>query len=322
MEFKMPQIKNIMVVGSGTMGHGVAQSFAMGGYEVAMQDSFPQALERADKLIRGSLDTMVEAGLIKTADIPKIIARIHPTLSLEEAAKDADLAIECIIENKDAKIDLFKKMDTICPSKTILASNSSMLNIFDFVETSRPDKLLVTHFYAPPQIIPLVDILKNDKTDIKNVNAVVDILKKLGKKPIVFNKPIAGYVVSRIMVAYQREIYYLLDNGYISAKDLDDAMIWGLGMRMLVVGGVQRIDFGGLDLSAKNATNTKDSTPLEYKPKLLYELVEKGNLGVKSGKGFYDYNGKSEAEMCHDRDVRLLKLLKVLQENDITGPVL
>jgi 3-hydroxybutyryl-CoA dehydrogenase len=322
MEFKMPQIKNIMVVGSGTMGHGVAQSFAMGGYEVAMQDSFPQALERADKLIRGSLDTMVEAGLIKTADIPKIIARIHPTLSLEEAAKDADLAIECIIENKDAKIDLFKKMDTICPSKTILASNSSMLNIFDFVETSRPDKLLVTHFYAPPQIIPLVDILKNDKTDIKNVNAVVDVLKKLGKKPIVFNKPIAGYVVSRIMVAYQREIYYLLDNGYISAKDLDDAMIWGLGMRMLVVGGVQRIDFGGLDLSAKNATNTKDSTPLEYKPKLLYELVEKGNLGVKSGKGFYDYNGKSEAEMCHNRDVRLLKLLKVLQENDITGPVL
>jgi len=322
MELKMPQIKKIMIVGSGTMGHGVAQSFAMGGYEVAMQDSFPQALERADKLIRGSLDTMVEAGLIKTVDIPKIIARIHPTLSLEEAATDADLAIECIIENKDAKIDLFKKMDTICPSKTILASNSSMLNIFDFVETSRPDKLLVTHFYAPPQIIPLVDILKNDKTDIQNVNAVVDILKKLGKKPIVFNKPIAGYVVSRIMVAYQREIYYLLDNGYISAKDLDDAMIWGLGMRMLVVGGVQRIDFGGLDLSAKNATNTKDSTPLEYKPKLLYELVEKGNLGVKSGKGFYDYNGKSEAEMCHDRDVRLLKLLKVLQENDITGPVL
>jgi 3-hydroxyacyl-CoA dehydrogenase len=318
----MPQIKKILVVGSGTMGHGVAQTFAMGGYDVAMQDSFPGALERADKLIRGSLDTMVEAGLIKKADISKILARIHPTGSLEEAAKDADLAIECIVENKDAKYDLFKKLDAMCPRKTILASNSSMLNIFDFVETSRPDKILVTHFYAPPQIIPLVDILKNEKTDIKNVNAVVDILKALGKKPIVFNKPIAGYVVSRIMVAYQREIYYLLDNGYLSPNDLDDAMIWGLAMRMLVVGGVQRIDFGGLDLSAKNATNTRDSTPLEYKPKLLYELVEKGNLGVKSGKGFYDYKGKSEAEVCHDRDVRLLKLLKILQENDITGPVL
>jgi 3-hydroxybutyryl-CoA dehydrogenase len=318
----MNSIKKIMVIGSGTMGHGVAQIFAAGGYQVAMQDSFPQALDRADTLIKSSLDTMVEAGLVKKSDIPAILARIKPTTSLELAAEDADLAIECIVENKESKIDLFKNLDAACPPKTILASNSSFLNIFDFVESSRPDKLMVTHFYAPPQIIPLVDILKNEKTDINNVNAVVDVLKGLGKKPIVFNKPIAGYVVSRLMIAYQREIYYLLDNGYLSAKDLDDAVIWGLAMRMIVVGGVQRIDFGGLDLSAKNAMNTKDSTPLEYKPKLLYELVAQGNLGVKTGKGFYDYEGKSEAELAHARDVKLLKLLKILQESDIPGPVL
>jgi 3-hydroxybutyryl-CoA dehydrogenase len=318
----MNSIKKIMVIGSGTMGHGVAQIFAAGGYQVAMQDSFPQALDRADTLIKSSLDTMVEAGLVKKSDIPAILARIKPTTSLELAAEDADLAIECIVENKESKIDLFNKLDAACPPKTILASNSSFLNIFDFVESSRPDKLMVTHFYAPPQIIPLVDILKNEKTDINNVNAVVDVLKGLGKKPIVFNKPIAGYVVSRLMIAYQREIYYLLDNGYLSAKDLDDAVIWGLAMRMIVVGGVQRIDFGGLDLSAKNAMNTKDSTPLEYKPKLLYELVAQGNLGVKTGKGFYDYEGKSEAELAHARDVKLLKLLKILQESDIPGPVL
>ena len=317
----MREIKKILVVGSGTMGHGVAQIFAQGGYEVAMQDSFPGALERADKLIKSSLDTMVEAGVVQKKDIPAILGRIKPTMSLEEAVQDVDLAIECIVENKEAKLDLFKKLDALCPSKTILASNSSMLNIFDFVET-RPDRLIVTHFYAPPQIIPLVDVLKNEKTDPENVKAVVDILKKLGKKPIVFNKPIAGYVVSRIMVAYQREIYYLLDNGYLSPGDLDDAMIWGLAMRMVVVGGVQRIDFGGLDLSAKNASNTKDSTPLDYKPKLLHELVAQGSLGVKSGKGFFDYEGKTEAEICHDRDVRLLKLLKFLQDNEVAGPVL
>ena len=149
------------------MGHGIAQSFAMGGYDVAMQDSFPQALERADKLIKGSLATMVEAGIISEKDISGIMSRIHPTISLEEASKDADLAIECIVENKDAKTDFFKKLDSLCPPKTIMASNSSMLNIFDFVRTSRPDKIIVTHFYAPPQIIPLVDILKNEKTDIK-----------------------------------------------------------------------------------------------------------------------------------------------------------
>ena len=318
----MNKIKKILVIGAGTMGHGIAQVFATGGYQVALQDSIPQALDRADTLIKSSLDTMVEAGIVKKDGIPSILSRIKPTTSLEQASDDADLAIECIVENKEAKIDLFKKLDNLCPPKTILASNSSYLNIFDFVKSSRPDKLIVTHFYAPPQIIPLVDILKNDQTDIDNINLVVDLLKKLGKKPVVFNKPIAGYVVSRLMIAYQREIYYLLDNGYISAKDLDDAIIWGLAMRMVVVGGVQRIDFGGLDLSAKNAMNTKDTTPLEYKPKLLYQLVEQGNLGVKTGKGFYDYGDKSEAELAHARDVKLLKLLKILQESDIPGPVL
>ena len=317
-----PTFKKIFVVGAGTMGHGLAQVFATGGYDVSLFSRTQDTLKRAETLTKGSLETMVEAKLLKKSDIKPIMSRIHPTTSIEEGAKDADLAIETVVETKDAKIDIFKKLDSICPPKTLIASNSTFLNIFDFIQTSRPDKILVTHFYAPPQIIPLVDILKNEKTDIKNVNAVVDILKAMGKKPIVFTKPVAGYVVSRIMVAYQREIYYLLDNGYLSPNDIDDAMIWGLAMRMLVVGGVQRIDFGGLDLSARNATNTKDSTPLEYKPKLLYELVEKGNLGVKSGKGFYDYKGKSEAEMCHDRDVRLLKLLKILQENNITGPVL
>jgi 3-hydroxybutyryl-CoA dehydrogenase len=318
----MNQIQKIMVIGSGTMGHGIAQIFAAGGFQVALQDALPQALERADILIKSSLDTMVEAGIVKRTEISAILSRITSTTSLEKAAEDADLAIECIVENKEAKIELFKKLDAVCPSKTILASNSSMLNIFDFITCSRPDKLMVTHFYAPPQIIPLVDILKNEKTDIDNVNAVIDILKKMGKKPVLFNKPISGYVVSRLMIAYQRELYFLLDNGYLSAKDLDEAVIWGLAMRMIVVGGVQRIDFGGLDLSAKNAMNTKDSTPLDYKPKLLYQLVEQGHLGVKTGKGFYDYDGKSEAELAHARDVKLLKLLKILQESDIPGPVL
>jgi 3-hydroxybutyryl-CoA dehydrogenase len=317
----MEKIQKVLVIGSGTMGHGIAQAFAQGGYEVALQDTIPQALTRADTLIRSSLDTMVEAGLIAKKDIQAIMGRIKSTTSLEEAAQDADLAIECIVENKDAKFDLFKRLDALCPSRTLLASNSTFLNIFDFVETSRPDKVLTVHWYAPPQIIPLVDIVKGPQTSEANIQLVKDTLVKIGKKPVIFNKPVAGYLISRLQVAFQREVYWMLDNDYLSPGDIDQAAIWGLAMRMMVVGICQRIDFGGLDLSLKTTAQSNQSTPVDYKPQKLAQLVQEGAIGVKAGRGFYDYQGKSEAAMCHERDVRLLKLLKVLQETDIAGPV-
>jgi 3-hydroxyacyl-CoA dehydrogenase len=137
-----------------------------------------------------------------------------------------------------------------------------------------------------------------------------------------FNKPVAGYLVSRLQVAFQREVYWLLDNDYLSPEDVDEAAIWGLALRMMVVGICQRIDFGGLDLSARTTTQSSQSTPVDYKPRKLLELVQEGALGVKAGRGFYDYKGRSEAEVSHDRDMRLLKLLKVLSEIDIAGPIL
>ena len=319
----MQDFNKVLVVGAGTMGHGLAQAFAQGGYQVSMFSRTQQTLDRADTLIKSSLNTMAEAGLAGADQIPAILGRIAPTRSLEEGAADADMAIETVVENKEAKMEIFKQLDELCPPKTLLASNTTFLNIFDFVETSRPDKVLVCHWYTPPQIIPLVDVVKGPQTDEGNIRLVVQALRKMGKKPVVFNKPIAGYVVSRVQIALQREVHYLLDNDYLSAEDLDGAAIWGLALRMLIVGVVQRFDFGGLDLSVKTIQRSAvESTPLDYKPQKLFELFDKGYLGVKAGRGFYDYGGKSEAEVCHDRDVRLIKLLKFLQETDIAGPVL
>ncbi len=316
-------IKKIFIVGAGTMGHGLAQVFAQGGYQVSLFSRSQETLDRANTLMKSSLNTMVEAGLVDKSQIQTILDRITPTRSLEEGALEADLAIETVVENKDAKMEIFKKLDAVCPPKTLIASNSTFLNIFDFVETSRPDKVLMVHWYTPPQIIPLVDVVKGPQTSADNIELVVRILKGMGKKPVVFNKPLAGYVVSRLMIAYQREVYYLLDNEYLSPQDLDLAAIWGLALRMLVIGVVQRFDFGGLDLSVRTLEKTAaQSTPIDYKPKKLVELVEQGHVGVKAGKGFYDYEGRSEAEVCHERDVRLLKLLKILQETEIAGPVL
>lgn len=316
-------VKKILIVGAGTMGHGLAQAFAQGGYQVTMFSRTQQTLDRASLLIKSSLNTMVEAGLVDKGQVQAILDRITPTRSLEEGGREADLAIETVAENKEAKIEIFKQLDAVCPPKTLLASNTTFLNIFDFVETSRPDKVLITHWYAPPQIIPLVDVVKGPQTDEANIELVVRVLKEMGKKPVVFNRPVAGYVVSRLQIAFQREVHYLLDNDYLSPKDLDEAAIWGLALRMLVIGVVQRFDFGGLDLSVRTIQRSSiESTPIEYKPKKLFELFEQGHVGVKSGRGFYDYKGRSEAEVCHDRDVRLLKLLKVLQDTDLAGPVL
>jgi 3-hydroxybutyryl-CoA dehydrogenase len=317
----MDEIKKILVVGAGTMGHGIAQSFAQGGYQVVLEDILPQALERADTLIKSSLETMTEAGLIRQNEITTILSRIKYTTSLEEAAEDADLAIESITEDKDSKKRIFQELDAVCPRRTLLVSNASFLNIFDFVETSRPEKVFAVHWYSPPQIIPLVDIVGGPLTDEANIKITAEILRRIGKKTIYFNKPLAGYVVSRLQVAFQREVYWLLDNEYLAPKEIDESAIWGLALRMLVLGICQRIDFGGLDLSAKTTKQSGYSTPVNYQPVKLNELINRGSLGVKTGKGFYDYDGKSESEVYRERDLRLLKLLKLLQENNITGPI-
>ena len=318
----MEEIKKVGIVGAGTMGHGLAQAFAQGGYQVALFSRTQETLDRASVLIDSSLDTMLEAGFIDKEQVRETLGHIRTTTSLEEAVGEADLAIETVMEDKEAKQEIFTKLDRICPPRTLLASNTTFLNIFDFVETSRPDKVLIIHWYAPPQIIPLVDVVKGPRTDEANIRLVVRMLQEMGKKPVVFNKPIAGYALSRIQIALQRELYYLLDNDYLSPEDLDAASIWGLALRMIVVGTVQRIDFGGLDLSVRGLARASQSTPIDYQPMKLLELARQGHTGVKAGRGFYDYKGKSEAEVCRERDIRLLKLLKILQETDIAGPVI
>jgi 3-hydroxybutyryl-CoA dehydrogenase len=304
-------IKKVAVIGAGTMGHGMAQSFAMAGIPVSLMARTTPSLERAAALIEGSLKTMAQADYIDGKTIPDILKKITYTNS----AKDADLAFETVKEDKQAKIDTFAQLDKLCPPHALLASNTTFMNIFDFVETSRPDKVLIAHWYSPPQIIPLVDVVKGPQTDAESVQLMADVLKGIGKKPVVFNRMVAGYVVSRLQFAFQREVLWMLDNDYLSPEELDDAAKWGLAMRMMIVGVVQRFDFGGLDLSARNLEKPSfPPTPIEYMPTKIFDLVKAGHLGVKTGKGFYDYTGKTEAEVCAARDDKLLKLLKFLED--------
>jgi 3-hydroxybutyryl-CoA dehydrogenase len=311
---KKDDVRKIAVIGAGTMGHGIAQSFAQGGYQVTLMDSFAPSLERARSLIASSLNAMAAEQFVEKKNIDDIIGRITFAASLEEAARDADIVFECVVEDAAVKKEVFARLDALCPPHSLLASNTTFLNIFDIVETSRPDKVLLAHWYAPPQIIPLVDVVKGPETDQASVDLMSEVLRGINKKPAVFSRFVPGYLVSRLQFALQREVFYLLDNGYLSPEELDEAAKWGLALRMMVVGLVQRIDFGGLDLTARNLEKPSFApTPLDYKPRKIFELVQQGSLGVKSGKGFYDYKGRSEAEVCADRDAKLLKMLKFLK---------
>jgi len=307
-------IKKIAVIGAGTMGHGVAQAFAQGGYQVSMMSRTQKTLDRALSLIETSLSAMVQEGMIEQKMVPTIKNRITLTTSIEEASRDADIAFETMAEDKEAKKEVFAQLDKYCPPRTLLASNTTYLNIFDLVETSRPDKVLIAHWYAPPQIIPLVDVVKGPKTAEANIKRMADLLKDIDKKPAVFKKYVPGYVVTRLQIAFQREVFYLLDNDFLSPEELDEAAKWGLALRMMIVGVVGRIDFGGLDLTAKNLEKSLfPPTPPEYKPTKIFELVKQGHLGVKTGKGFFDYKGRTEAEVCKERDIKLIRMFKALK---------
>lgn len=315
-------INKVVVVGAGTMGHGLAQCFAQAGFQVSLVDIDRKVLDKAVILIKSSLNTMAEEGLLGHDRIPAIMKRIVCTTSVEQGASDADIAIEAVVENADVKKKVFAQLDAYCPPRALLASNTTTMNIFNFIETSRPDKVLIVHWYAPPEIIPLVDVVKGPQTDEASVKLVVNVLRKMGKKPVVFNRYVSGYVVSRLQIALQREVHFLLDNDYLSPEEVDEAAKFGLALRMMVVGVVQRFDFGGLDLTTRILEKPEiQLTPDDYKPKKVFELVRKGHLGVKTGRGFYDYRGRSEADLCHERDIRLIHMLKAVQGLEDTGPV-
>jgi 3-hydroxybutyryl-CoA dehydrogenase len=314
---KIDWIKRVLVVGAGTMGHSIAMVFAQAGYEVDLVDIEENALHKGLGLIHSNLQTLRKAKRISSEAIPRIMKRIHPSTRLDGAEK-ADFVVEAISENAKAKKELFRFLDQTCPWRTILASNTSYLNIFQFLKKGRPEKTLITHWYAPPHLIPLVDVVGGPGTSIATVETVKALLLKLGKRPVVMKKFIPGYISNRLQRAMAREIFHLLDEGYATAQEIDTAVKNSLGIRIPVVGVVQRYDFTGLDMALTFERNPSIHLVSKDRPsKTLIELVRKGYLGVKSGRGFYDYPSRPLNEILRKRDLRLIKFLNFLKREKI-----
>ena len=311
----MGEIRNVTVVGAGTMGHSLAQVFAQGGCNVWLNDVKEGILERGKKLIASNLDTLIELEVVEKGQKGPILDRIRTTVKLEEAGKKADFVIEAIIEDEPAKKEMFSRLDKICPPGTILASNTSYMDIFKFVETRRPDKVLIAHWFAPPHIVPLVEVVRGPQTSQETVDTVKALMLKMGKKPIVISKFLPGFIGNRLQSALGNEVLHLLDNGYATPEDIDTATKASFALRMPILGLVKRMDFTGLDLSQKIISNAIYKIPPQRtKSKSVDNLVEKGKLGVKTGSGFYEYGGRSTEEIMKERDIKLIKLREFLKK--------
>jgi 3-hydroxyacyl-CoA dehydrogenase len=313
---KFSDIKKVAVLGAGTMGPGIAQCYSMGGYKVTIGDISGEAtLEKAKVMIRSNLDTFVEEELLTVEESNDVMERISYTESINEAVKGAQYIQETIVENPEIKKSLYEELDKILPEETIIVSNSSALNPFELIPERRLKNFTTAHWFAPPQIIPLVEVAKGEETSEETMSTVIEFLQKCGKAPVRLEKFIPGYIINRIQILLNTEIFHLLGNGICTPDQLDLAVKSSLMPRGMVLGLVQRYDFTGLDISARNILNASYVMPeTSNRPGVLFDHVDKGELGVKSGKGFYDYDGRTPAEISKNRDKMLFKVLKVTKD--------
>lgn len=304
----------VFVAGAGTMGHGLALVMARAGHTVILADLDTELLDRAISFIRSHLALLSEMGRMENSEIQNVMDRIRPVVGLE-ALGEAGLVIESISEDLHVKKAFYGEAARLCAPHAAVASNTSYLNIFELAPETLQERLLITHFYAPPYLIPLVEIVKGPKTASGVVRQLQQILIRTGNKPVIMEKFIPGFIVNRLQRAMAREIFHLMDGGYAKPEEIDKAVLASLGIRIPVLGVVRRYDFAGLDFAQKLFSNPSIGLVNEDVPsKTLEALVKKGHLGVKSGKGFYDYEGKTKEEIYRKRDRFLSRVRQLVDE--------
>ena len=318
----LDDIKKIAVLGAGTMGPGIAQTYAMGGYKVTMWTRSESTREKAIAALKTQLETFAEEGEIAASDIDEIFGRIDFALTVEEAVKDADFIQETIVENREAKEDLYAKLASCVSPDAIIASNTSAMNIFEVVPASLLPQQIICHWYAPPHLIPLVEVVKSTEAPDEYAQIALDLLRKCGKTAVLMKKFIRGYIVNRLQQCLNREVFYLLDNGYCDAEAIDLAAKASFIPRACVLGLCKRADFGGLDMTANNYKNKSYTMPEngDEMPETLKGLVEAGNLGIKTGKGFYDYSDADIEALKEKRDKQLFEVFR-LEKKFLNDPV-
>ncbi len=314
---ELENIKNIGVVGAGTMGHAIAQNYAQAGFPVKLMDISEQQLQRALSLIKMNLETLAEFNLVDNKQIDETLSKITTSTDLKGSVGDLDVITEAVSENPELKKEIFSILNDYCREDTILASNTSTLDIFKIVKKSIKNlsRFLTHHYFHPAFIIPSVEICVGKKTSPEVLDVSIKLIKKIGKTPIVLEKFSPEYIVNAIQKAINSTMYSLIKRGIATPEQIDFAIKTTLGVRLPFIGICQSNDFTGLDLLNDILTNMGANVPQ------ISEKVEQGHLGVKTGKGWYDYKGRSELEVNKKRDRLFLKNLRFLKENNAFDPI-
>ncbi|OWP57223.1 MAG: 3-hydroxyacyl-CoA dehydrogenase [Thermoplasmatales archaeon B_DKE] len=305
------EIRKVAVIGSGIMGHGIAEVFALAGYNVSLEDSFPEALDKARKSISGSLEKLVKSGKIKSEDVESISRRLVYTGDLKSAVSDADIVVEAVPEVLEIKKKLFGDLEKFCRNDAIIASNTSNIRMSTLSEgTSLGSRTVGMHFFNPPVVMKLVEVIKGDLTDDAVFDATFDLAKKIGKVPIKVYRDSAGFVVNRISAPESLFFCMLLDKNIAKPEEID-TFARGQGLPM---GPYELMDYVGIDTVVHSLDYYEKELSPEYgKCKAFKEKAGNGTLGLKTGQGFYRWtNGKAEIPKSNPTDrVELMDILAI-----------
>jgi 3-hydroxybutyryl-CoA dehydrogenase len=295
-------MKTIAVIGAGLMGHGIAQVFALQGFSVRLTDIQPDILDSAVHNVRANLNLLAEHGIVGKEDIESTLARIETGTQMDQAVSGADFVIEAVIEDLSLKQKIFRELDAICPRETILASNTSVISITEIAaDTVSKGRVVGTHFWNPPYLIPLVEVVRTKDTTAEVMDRTMDLLTSAGKHPVRVDKDVPGFVGNRLQHALWREAISIVAQGIADAATVDECVKYGFGLRLPVLGPMENADLVGTDLTL--AIHDYILRHIERSPgpsQMLKDLVDRGDLGFKSGQGFQSWSPE-EIEATHKR---------------------
>lgn len=316
----MKVINNVVVVGAGIMGQGIAQIFAQGGKKTILIDSHEEVLKVAPDKIKKNVELLVANGLLKTGFLDEIFGFIEFTSDMNRA-KDADIIIEAIPEKFVLKERLFKDLENICRSDTILATNTSGIPITKLASVIRhSERVIGTHFYMPAQLIPLVEIIQTEQTNEELIQQTVDLMTAVGKKPVRVRKDVPGFIGNRLQHAIAREAMSLIQKGVATQEDIDTVVKSSLAIRFVLTGPIEQRDFNGLDTHLSIAEYLYSDLEDAKEPlAILRKRVEAGDLGLKTGRGFYDWTEKNLDEVIAYKNQELIDLIKFMADKNFNG---